>query len=107
MAKPQRRTREFTPSSKKSSRRTTDSGKRRGSAAPAEELEVLEDVEEKRSVQLEAVLVYMTTLGLIVGIILALSAVGSLLEAGPFKGNYEGPTASDFPEPGMGDYEIK
>lgn len=108
MARSPKKARGFKPA-KKSARRTTDSKKSKEVAPQKVEgdLEILEDEVEKRGIQIESAIVYVTTLSLIIGLFWAMAALGKHYKAGPFKGMYEGPDVTHFKDPGVAAYSLR
>ncbi|MBL8898022.1 MAG: hypothetical protein JNM84_10365 [Planctomycetes bacterium] len=94
-----RQPRSFTPP-KKSDRRTTSEPEKKGrekAAAPAAEVE---EAPEKPGMPFEDILVLITTIGLVLGCFIGISALGKNYGAGPMSDSYKAPSKGDVVDPG-------
>lgn len=95
-----RQPRSFTPPKKSDRRTTSEPEKKKG----REKVEVVaieeEEAPEKPGMSFEDILVLMTTLGLVFGLFISMSALGKNYGAGPMKDSYKAPAKGDVFDPG-------
>jgi len=93
-----RQPRSFTPPKK--TVRVAEPEKKGREKVVAVSVTEVEEEPERRGMPIEDVLVLITTLGLIVGIFIGISALGKHYSAGPMSSSYKAPAKGDVVDPG-------
>jgi hypothetical protein len=94
-----RQPRSFTPP-KKSDRRTTSEPEKKGRDKAAAPVVEVEEAPEKPGMPFEDILILITTIGLVLGMFVGMSALGKNYGAGPMGGSYKAPAKGDVVDPG-------